>query len=188
MTRPAPAVSVSAMIAYTPPCTSPSGCLQASVTGTRARTSSSVEDTISRSISADILRELNDRSSRLGPTMPTMAPDQRAALELVLRQGRSYGELADLLGLPEETIRTRARGGVAALAPDLPEPARAGELADWPPGQEAVVPGGGLAQQAESPAARTRALLLSDPAAHRWTATVASALRLFPGGENLPPL
>ena len=49
--------------------------------------------------------------------MPTMAPDQRAALELVLRQGRSYGELADLLGMPEETIRTRARGGVAALAP-----------------------------------------------------------------------
>src|SRR3954471_15288382 len=148
MTRPAPAVSVSAMIAYTPPCTSPSGCLQASVTGTRARTSSSVEDTISRSNSADMLRELNDRSSRLGPTMPTMAPDQRAALELVLRQGRSYGELADLLGMPEETIRGRARGGVAALAPDLRRPGRAGELADWL-----------LGQQAEAHAARTRAHL-----------------------------
>src|ERR687883_418050 len=51
-----------------------------------------------------------------------LAPDQRAALELVLRQGRSYGELSDLLGMPEETIRNRARGGVAALAPDLPAP------------------------------------------------------------------
>ena len=46
-----------------------------------------------------------------------LAPDQRAAVELVLRQGRSYGELSDLLGMPEETIRTRARGGVAGLAP-----------------------------------------------------------------------
>src|SRR3954451_19576655 len=100
-------------------------------------------------------------STRLGEKMPSrssasafdrLAPDQRAALELVLRQGRSYGELADLLGLPEETIRTRARGGVAALAPDLPAPPRAGEIADWL-----------LGQQAEAHAARTRAHLLSDP-------------------------
>ncbi|HWK25387.1 MAG TPA: sigma factor-like helix-turn-helix DNA-binding protein, partial [Solirubrobacter sp.] len=56
-----------------------------------------------------------------------LAPDQRAALELVLRRGRSYGELADLLGLPEETIRARARAGLAALAGDLAAPARGGE-------------------------------------------------------------
>ncbi len=64
----------------------------------------------------------------------------------VLRQGRSYGELADLLGMPEETIRARARSGLAGLAPDLPAPARAGEIADWL-----------LGQQAEAHAARTRA-------------------------------
>ena len=29
--------------------------------------------------------------------LDTLAPDQRAVLELVLRQGRSYGELAELL-------------------------------------------------------------------------------------------
>src|SRR3954462_12961395 len=109
--------------------------------------------------------------------MPTMAPDQRAALELVLRQGRSYGELADLLGMPEETIRGRARGGVAALAPDLPAPGRSGEIADWL-----------LGQQAEAPAARTRALLLDDPAARRWAATVAGPLREILGGEAVPQL
>src|SRR4051794_27677463 len=109
--------------------------------------------------------------------MPTMAPDQRAALELVLRQGRSYGELADLLGMPEETIRARARGGVAALAPDLSAPTRAAEIADWL-----------LGQQAESHAARTRSLLLSDPDAQRWAGAVASELRMFPGGENVPEL
>ena len=73
--------------------------------------------------------------------MPTMAPDQRAALELVLRQGRSYGELAELLGMPEETIRTRARGGVAALAPpDLAAPGESGEIADWLLGQRDAAP------------------------------------------------
>jgi Sigma-70, region 4 len=136
-----------------------------------------VEDTISRSNSADMLRELNDRSSRLGPTMPTMAPDQRAALELVLRQGRSYGELADLLGMPEETIRVRARGGASALAPDLATPSRAGEIVDWL-----------LGQQSEAHGTRTRALLLNDPEALYWAGMVASALRMFPGGERVPEL
>jgi hypothetical protein len=100
--------------------------------------------------------------------MPTMAPDQRAALELVLRQGRSYGELAELLGMPEETIRTRARGGVIALAPPgLDEPTGAGEIADWLLGQ------------------RERAQL-GDPDARAWAAAVASALRMLPGGERVP--
>src|SRR3954454_14315657 len=106
-----------------------------------------------------------------------LAPDQRAAVELVLRQGRSYGELSELLGMPEETIRARARGGLAALAPDLPAPGRAGEIADWL-----------LGQQAEAHAARTRALLLEDPAAQRWAATVAAPLREIPGGEAVPDL
>ncbi|MDA0180747.1 hypothetical protein OJ997_10620 [Solirubrobacter phytolaccae] len=106
-----------------------------------------------------------------------LAPDQRAAVELVLRQGRSYGELSDLLGMPEETIRARARGGVATLAPDLPAPGRSGEIADWL-----------LGQQSEAHAKRTRELLLSDPAAHTWAATVAAPLRDTAGGEAVPEL
>src|SRR4051794_20103280 len=101
-----------------------------------------------------------------------LAPDQRAAVELVLRQGRSYGELAELLGLPEETIRARARGGLEALAPDLVPPARAGEVADWL-----------LGQQAERHAERTRALLRSDPAIRHWAQTVAVPLRALYGDE-----
>src|SRR4051795_2851958 len=125
-------------------------------------------------------------SSRLGEKMPSrssasafdrLAPDQRAAVELVLREGRSYGELADLLGMPEETIRARARNGVIALAPDLLPPTRAGEIADWL-----------LGQQAEAHAARTRALLLDDPSAQKWAATVADPLRGVPGGESVPAL
>ena len=79
-----------------------------------------------------------------------LAPDQRAAVELVLRQGRSYGELAEMLGMPEDTIRARARNGLTGLAPDQLPPTRAGEIADWL-----------LGQQSEAHGARTRALLLS---------------------------
>ena len=93
--------------------------------------------------------------ARAGHRIDTLAPDQRAAVQLVLRQGLSYGELSEMLGMPEETIRARARGGLEALAPDLPAPARAGEIADWL-----------LGQQSEEHAARTRELLLADPAAH----------------------
>jgi len=107
----------------------------------------------------------------------TLAPDQRAAVQLVLRQGLSYGELSEMLGMPEETIRARARGGLEALAPDLPAPARAGEIADWL-----------LGQLSERHAARTRELLLSDPAAKKWAETVAKPLRKVPGGENVPEL
>src|SRR4051794_3949085 len=106
-----------------------------------------------------------------------LAPDQRAAVELVLRQGRSYPELSEMLGMPEETIRARARSGLAALAPDLPAPPRAGEIADWL-----------LGQQAEAHAARTREHLLADPDAQRWAATVAAPLREVPGGETVPAL
>ena len=99
-----------------------------------------------------------------------LAPDQRAAVELVLRQGRSYAELADLLGMPEETIRARARNGLAALAPDLPAPARAGEICDWL-----------LGQQPPAHAARTVALLEADPAAKRWAADGVGAAARGPG-------
>jgi len=106
-----------------------------------------------------------------------LAPDQRAAVELVLRQGRSYGELAEMLGMPEDTIRARARNGLTGLAPDQLPPPRVGEIADWL-----------LGQQSEAHGARTRALLLSDPSASRWAATVADALRTAQGGESVPAL
>ena len=107
-----------------------------------------------------------------------LAPDQRAAVELVLRQGRSYGELSDLLGMPEETIRARARSG-------------AGRPRPRPPGtrhERARSPTGCSASSPRRHAARTRALLLADPAAQAWAATVAEPLRAVPGGEAVPAL
>ncbi len=107
--------------------------------------------------------------------LQSLAPDQRAAVELVLRRGLSYGELADLLGLPEDTVRARARAGLEALAPDLPPPARAGEVADWL-----------LGQQAPAHAARTQALVSSDAAIRGWAELVAPPLREL--SDDVPDL
>jgi hypothetical protein len=92
-----------------------------------------------------------------------LAPDQRAAVELVLR-GRSYAELGSLLGISEETVRARAHGGLEALAPDLPPPARAGEVADW------------LLGQGSEPAGL-------DAASRRWAETIAAPLRDVDGAK-----
>jgi hypothetical protein len=86
-----------------------------------------------------------------------LAPDQRAAVELVLR-GRSYAELGSLLGISEETVRSRAHAGLEALAPDLPPPSRAGEVADW------------LLGQGDEPGKL-------DSASRRWAETIAAPLR-----------
>jgi hypothetical protein len=92
-----------------------------------------------------------------------LAPDQRAAIELVLR-GRSYAELGSLLGISEEKVRSRAHGGLEALAPDLPPPPRAEEVADWLLGQ------GGEPRDL-------------DAASRRWAETVAAPLRDVEGAS-----
>ena len=49
--------------------------------------------------------------------LESLAPDQRAVVALVLQQGRSYDEIAALLGIPVDAVRARAHAGLAALAP-----------------------------------------------------------------------
>jgi hypothetical protein len=46
-----------------------------------------------------------------------LPPDQRAALSLILRQGKSYTELAAVLGIPERAVHDRAHAALAVLAP-----------------------------------------------------------------------
>jgi Sigma-70, region 4 len=45
-----------------------------------------------------------------------LPPDQRAVLSLVLDRGKSYGEVAELLGIPEQTVRDRAHAALDAMA------------------------------------------------------------------------
>jgi hypothetical protein len=102
-----------------------------------------------------------------------LAPDQRAVLELLLRQGRSYAELSELLGIPEDAVRTRAHSALATLAPDRPAPVgEGGAVADWI-----------LGQQDEDEAAGTRAALARTPAWRAWAIDVTDRLAEVEGAE-----
>ena len=46
-----------------------------------------------------------------------LPPDQRAALSLLLRQRKSYAEVATLLGISERAVHDRAHAALAVLAP-----------------------------------------------------------------------
>lgn len=91
-------------------------------------------------------------------------------LELVLRQGRSYGELSELLAIPERDVRERADAGVRALAGEPAAGVDSGRIADWL-----------LGQQPEAEADRTRAAVARNPLARDWAAGAADQLRELGG-------
>jgi hypothetical protein len=103
-----------------------------------------------------------------------LAPDQRAVLELVLRQGRSYGELSELLGIPEHDVRARADAGVRVLAGEPAAGVDSGRIADWL-----------LGQQPAAEAERTSAAVARDAAARAWAQAAAERLREL-GGDAVP--
>jgi hypothetical protein len=102
---------------------------------------------------------------RMSPLEP-LAPDQRAVVALVLQQGRSYDEIAALLGIPVDAVRARARAGLAAVAPanGLPGEITA-PLADYL-----------LGQQPDADAESTRGLLAESAPARAWATGVAERL------------
>ncbi len=73
-------------------------------------------------------------------TFDQLSDEQRAIVELVLQQGKSYDELSDMLGIPETRVRERAREALVQLAPvsvrGVEEDWR-GQLADYVLGQQA---------------------------------------------------
>ena len=97
--------------------------------------------------------------------LDTLAPDQRAVLELVLRQGRSYGELSELLAIPERDVRARADAGLRALAGEPAGGVDSGRIADWL-----------LGQQPDAEAERTRAAVARSEPSREWAAVAAERL------------
>jgi Sigma-70, region 4/Anti-sigma-K factor rskA, C-terminal len=98
--------------------------------------------------------------------LDALAPDQRAVVALVLQQGRSYDEIAALLGIAPDAVRGRARAGLAALAGDDGLPAEvAGPIADYL-----------LGQQSADDAAATRGLLAESAPARAWAGAAAGRL------------
>src|SRR5215210_1109739 len=109
--------------------------------------------------------------------LSALAPDQRAVLELLLRQGRDYAELSELLGLPEAGVRSRAHAALAALAPERAAPVgEDGAVADWI-----------LGQQDDAESERTCGAIARMPAWHAWASDVLDRLSEVTGAE-LPEL
>jgi hypothetical protein len=116
-----------------------------------------------------------DRMSRID----SLPADQRAVLQLVLRQGRRYGELSGLLEIDEAVVRDRAHAALAALAPAgapvLPEERR-DEIADHL-----------LGQQGDEERAATQRFLEESPAGRAWAGAVAAELGDV-AGDRLPEI
>jgi hypothetical protein len=109
-------------------------------------------------------------------TFDQLSDEQRAIVELVLQQGKSYDELSDLLGMPERRVRELARDALVDLAPISArrvEQDWRGQLADYM-----------LGQQAGPEATATRGHLRRSEAARGWAGSLLDSLeQLYPDGE-----
>jgi Anti-sigma-K factor rskA/Sigma-70, region 4 len=109
-------------------------------------------------------------------TFDQLSDEQRAIVELVLKQGKTYGELSDMLGMPETRVRELARDALVDLAPISArgvEQDWRGQLADYV-----------LGQQAGPEATATRGHLRRSEAARAWTRSLLDSLeQLYPNGD-----
>ena len=109
--------------------------------------------------------------------LQTLAPDQRAVVQLVLQRERSYGQIAELLSISEDAVRARAHAGLSALAPDVELPAdKRAQVADFL-----------LGQQTGKPRQATRRMLRSSNGAREWAEAVRAQL-VEVGGASVPEL
>lgn len=108
--------------------------------------------------------------------------DQKAVLQLVLRQGRTYAEIAGLLKISDAAVQNRALTALDAIGPDGLEgldEERQDEIGDYL-----------LGQSSASERAETRAHLESSQPARDWARAVASDLRAagVAGDDTLPEI
>lgn len=111
-----------------------------------------------------------------------LPPDQRATLSLLLRQRKSYAEVAVLLGIAETAVHDRAHAALAVLAPRQAReltPDRREEIADYLLGQQA-----GIAERL-----KTRTYLGSAEPARAWAQALVDELAALGPAElpDIPP-
>jgi hypothetical protein len=98
-----------------------------------------------------------------------LPPDQHAALSLLLRQRKSYAELATLLEIPERAVHDRAHAALAVLAPRQARalaPEQREQIGDYLLGQQR-----GVAERLA-----TRTLLGGSEAGRAWARALAEQL------------
>ena len=113
-------------------------------------------------------------------TFDQLSAEQRAIVELVLQQGKSYEELAGLLGMPEPRVRELARDALVQLAPvsaQRVEEDWRGQLVDYV-----------LGQQIGPEATATKGHLRRSEPARTWARSLLDSLeQLYPNG-SLPAI
>lgn len=105
-----------------------------------------------------------------------LPPDQRAALSVLLRQHKSYEDVADMLGIDEHAVHDRAHAALAVLAPRLArevEASRRAEIGDYLLGQQPAV----------AERMRTRTLLSSSEPAAAWARALIAELAPLANGS-----
>lgn len=113
-------------------------------------------------------------------TFDQLSDEQRAIVELVLQQGKSYDELSDMLGLPERRVRELARDALVDLAPlsaRAVEEDWRGQLADYV-----------LGQQGGPEVTATRGHLRRSEGARIWTRSLLDSLEQLYRNGDLPAI
>jgi hypothetical protein len=107
-------------------------------------------------------------------SVQTLDDTQRAVVQLLLKQGKSYHEIAEVLGIDADAVRARAHAALDALGPPSAglTASRRAEVADYL-----------LGQQPDSERVATRNHLAESPAARAWARSVAAELRPLAGGD-----
>ena len=120
------------------------------------------------------------RAGYLSPLMATfdqLSAEQRAIIELVLKQGQSYDQLGDMLGLPTSRVRELAREALVRLSPV----SAAAVDDDWRDQLADYL----LNQQNGPEATATRGHLRRSEAARGWARSVLDSLeQLYDDGER----
>jgi hypothetical protein len=98
-----------------------------------------------------------------------LPPDQRAALSVLLRQRKSYAEVAAMLAIAEQAVQDRAHAALTVLAPREARELDAASrrlIGDYLLGQQPAV----------ADRLRARTLLASSAAANAWARAIAGEL------------
>jgi hypothetical protein len=117
-----------------------------------------------RGFPADPFSRLVRHMSRLDE----LPADQKAVLQLLLKQGKSYAELGGLLRIDERAVRERALDALENLGADTPSglnPARQDEVGDYL-----------LGQQSAAEADTTRTFLQGSAAGRAWARAISGQL------------
>jgi hypothetical protein len=113
-------------------------------------------------------------------TYDQLSAQQRAIVDLILKRGQSYDQLADTLGMPVERVRELAQEALISLAPVSAEKVDSGwraQIADYL-----------LNQQDPPEAASTRGHMRRSEAARAWSSSVLDSLSHLYANGSMPTI